>query len=468
MKRKLTLLLSTAILAVSGLTGCGRKRTVIDPAIKNSFQQTEERVDEYNGVFSVSTHNVEETLQVSKQAPTIKQAPDTSGPNTRISEAKLYEFLAAEFFGVYVYSCVNYCLQNKYEENGLLFNDIIYDNVTNMIDPYGRETLAKYKATNKFFYQMGQDDNDLTFICDWDLTPSAKELADHQSFKGIIYVNGRIFRDDNLNITGFRFTSFKAANDVTRSVLTAINFDFVNKKLYVIDTNTYDDTGDGSGNKNFIDKFNAGELDYETLMSFRNERVLVGSANLTDDYRDVDYEGYFLSSSAEAGEEYVIAKGDVSEETYKEKYEEVYSNLYDFKVRIQGDDIDRSEAIKISFLEDALAFGVAKSRIYVGSNNEVDYVFIEKDKLIGEIDKYIEAHEGEDTIPLLGKLKDEIEDIRDDKYLTYFSNKTYEFDANSAAYYRHTTYTSTDFYYRFVNKKDNIKLIIRTFDGERK
>lgn len=464
MRHKIALLFSTAILALSGLTGCNRPRTVIDSSIKGSFQNTKEKVDEYNDVFSESSHVSQQVLQPAN-APVIKNALNTDY-NTSITEAKLYEFLAAEFFGIYVYSCVNYCLQNKYEEYGLEFDDPIYGNVTNTIDPNGREALKKFNATNRFYFEMAQENNDLLFKCDWDLVPTAKELADNRSFSGIIYVNGRIARDDNLNINSFSLTSFKNSFKGYTSVLTGINFDFVNKKLFVVDANSSDYTDDSSANKEMIEKYNAGELNYEAFKGYKFNRILVGSANLTDDYRDVDYKGYFWNSTAQENDEIILNKKGVNEEIFEEKYNEVYNNLYSFKVRNTGDDLDRNNRIYADFLEDSLAYGVAKSRIYVGASDEVDYVFIEKEKLLQEIEKYIENNEGENTVELLNTLRDQILNIRDVKYLTYFSNNRYEFDANVASYYRHTTYNCTDFYYTFRDKNTNNKLIIRTQNGE--
>lgn len=465
MKHKVALLFSTAVLVVAGLTGCNRPRTVIDSAIKNAFQHTEEKVDEYNDVFSESSHAVEHALQI-MNAPTIKNAA-SDDYNTSITDAKLFEFLAAEFFGVYVYSCVNYCLQNKYEEYGLEFNDLIYGDVTNMVDPHGKEALDKYHATNRFYYEMAQDGNDLTFKCDWDLTPSVKELAEVPDFMGTIYVNGRIVRDDDLTITAFNLTSFANYRvSSRRACLTTSRFDFVNKKLYVLDA-SFRDTSEGNATgKEIIEKYNAGELDYETFKSYKFERLLVGSANLTDDYRDVDYEGYFWDSTAKENENVIFDKNGVDEEIYKEMYTEAYSNLFTFAVRNVGEELDRENRIKVDFLEDSLGYGIAKSKIYVGTNDQVDYVFIEKEKLLSEIDKYLEKSTDERANELMGTLREQISNIRDDKYLTYFSNDKYEFDANPASPYRYSTYNCTDFYYQFLDKNNDTRLVIRTLNGE--
>ena len=227
-RSKFTLKISSLFFLVCslpiGLAGCGHKTTTIETNIKEAYNYVREKNDSMNNALSVlSGHDKENKDTPKNLKKKIKREKDNY--NTTIESAPIYDFLAEEFFSLYIFSSVNYSLQYAYEPNGVNYEDKVYGNVTNELSETYRKTLKTCGGTTPFYLEFGKEGNDLTFEVDWLRKSTLNNLSDNYNFQGCSYVNGLIKRDENLNVTEFDITCY-TENDSHH--ISSSRFDFKN------------------------------------------------------------------------------------------------------------------------------------------------------------------------------------------------------------------------------------------------
>lgn len=453
---KLTTKYSCLFLLISSFSfsasGCGRKVTKIDTSIKEAYDYIREKNDSTNNALSIlSTHNGE-----TKKARADRLKKIEVESNSTITETPVYDFLAEEFFSLYIFSSVDYSLQYAYEPNGVNYEDKIYGNVTNELSESYRRTLKSSGGTTPFYLEFGNEGNDLTFRVDWKRKSTLKDLPDNYNFQGCTYVNGLIKRDENLNVTDLHITSY-SENDSHH--ISSSHFDFKNFKLSLF-TVSYRNGKSINGN-DLVKSYNHGSFNYNKFKELKFTRAMIATSAITDDYLNLNYEGYLLTSNIADEADYNFSFGSVSEALFEEKFNNVYNDIYSFPVRGDIDAFDYGSYKKVEFLDDVLGYGLDKTKIFIDSSNIAHLAYIEKETLLQSINDYLAKTTDENVRKSLNNLYGEIKNIKDSNYRTVFSNISCSFVASEGRNYWHNAYKGEDFYYCFSEESSNGVLVIR-------
>ena len=439
--KKLLPLLAVSLVISTMTTGC-RKRSVIGQDIKDSFNYVREETDDVNIALSRYSQEIEETRTRSiKRDP---YAENTS--NAYITDAVMSEFLAEEFFGLYIFSCVNYAVQYCYEPNGIEYGDKIHASVTNELNERYREFLKSHNGTTNFYFQLDKQDNDLVFHVDWKREHNVRNVPDSPDYHGCVYVDGLIKRDEDNNVTDLYISDYLTSYS---HHISSSHYDFVNKKMCLLterhanSDNTYDYLS-------IAEQYNDGELTYQKAKEERFTRILVATADMEDDYLDVNYEGYLMNINASEDEDVSFDYGEVTESQFEEKYNEVYNSLYEFPLRYSNDELAYRKYKNVNFMDQALGYGLAKTKLFIDSKGAVHMGYIEKEELLSQIEEYKSQNElDENTISSLNALAGSILSISEENYFTVFENNNYFFDTVDASNYWHNAYKCEEFYFIF-------------------
>ena len=436
--------------------GCGHRVTEIDANIKEAYDYIREKNDSTNNALSVlSAHNDD-----NKNAPADrlmkKVILEESNYNSAIERTPIYDFLAEEFFSLYIFSSVNYSLQYAYEPNGVNYEDKIYGNVTNELSESYRRTLKSSGGTTPFYLEFGSEGNNLTFRVDWKRKSTLEGLPDNYNFRGCTYVNGLINRDENLNVTDLHITSY-TENDSHH--ISSSHFDFKNAKLSLF-TASYRN-GKSINGKALVESYNNGTFNYNKFKELKYTRAMVATSAITDDYLNLNYEGYLLTSNIDNDSDYNFSADSVNEALFEEKFNNVYNDIYAFPVRGDADAFNYGSYRKVKFLDDVLGYGLDKTRLFIDSSNTAHLTYIEKETLLKSINDYLAKTTDENVRGSLNKLYSEINSIKDSDYRTVFSKNGCTFVASEGRNYWHNAYKGQDFYYCFAEDSSNGVLVIR-------
>lgn len=452
--KKITSLLALFI-AVPTLTSCSNDEiqpSVIDENIKESFTSIREQTDEFNGAFSKLSSIYDDSLESRRSINKLSQEQDY---NASISNSVLHEFMAEEYFGLYVFSCVNYCVQYLYEPNGINIGDKIWGQVTNELNESYREFLKVHNGSTNFYFQLEEVDNDLVFYVDWQRQHNVPDVPDDYNYHGCTRVDGLIKRNDNNDVEELYIANYL---DNDSHHISCSHYDFINKKVQLF-------TARHNGKNKFVSKeivnaFNGGTLNYQKIKDYHFNRVLIASSNLTNDYSELDYDGYLYTFN-DNGEEIVFEDGGALEPSFENKYNEVYDSIYDFSIRDDRNSLKCNEHRRVNFLDKSLEYGLAKTKLYIDSKNAVHLAFIEKSDLLNRINSYKETATDENVLNGLNSLHSKIEGVKDVDYMSSYNKNGFVFNTIKGKNYWHNAYKCEDFYYTYGGESFNGLLVIR-------
>ncbi len=431
MKRIHLAFLATAV-AFAAMTGCasGKKKTHIDQGIKDAFAFANDRIDESN--LSLALSAKANPLEKQKQSLRIEEEKPVD------LSCSIADFLAEEFFGLYIFDCVNYCVQYAYEDNGIAFGDRIYAEVDNELNSYYRSYLKEKHATTAFYFQMVQEQNDLLFYVDWPReTRQNGQTIEGNTQVGCVYADGKIVRGES-----------GAAEELYIACLTmggaphiiTSHYDFVNRQFELFTIRASVPT---FGNQEFVDAFNAGTLDYAQWKEWGFDRTIVATANMAEDYLDADYEGYF--ADAPISEEFAPA--------FASKYAETYEKTRGIPLRDDRNAMNHSQVKKVNFLNDSLDYGLAKTKILIDDENIPHLCYIPKETFIGMIDDFLKTDLEEDVASGMRTLRNKLSAIKDKDYRTTFDDGSLSLKTSSSTYYWHNAYRCEEYALSLTDSK---------------
>lgn len=431
MKRIHLAFLATAV-AFAAMTGCasGKKKTHIDQGIKDAFAFANDRIDESNLSLALSA----------KANPLEKQKQSLRADEEKPVDlsCSIADFLAEEFFGLYIFDCVNYCVQYAYEDNGIAFGDRIYAEVDNELNSYYRSYLKEHHATTAFYFQMVQEQNDLLFYVDWPReTRQNGQTIEGNTQVGCVYADGKIVRGESGAAEELYIACLTLAN---APHIIASHYDFVNRHFELFTIRASVPT---FGNQEFVDAFNAGTLDYAQWKEWGFDRTVVATANMAEDYLDAEYEGYFADAPID----------EASAPAFASKYAETYEKTRGIPLRDDRNAMNHSQVKKVNFLNDSLDYGLAKTKILIDDENIPHLCYIPKETFIGMIDDFLKTDLEEGVASGMRTLRNKLSAIKDKDYRTTFDDGSLSLKTSSSTYYWHNAYRCEEYALSLTNSK---------------
>ena len=432
------LLLINIVLPLFLLSSCSQAATIpysvhnVDETIKEAITESKEKID----IVSQAVSDLTFKNKNSYSSIQPKRANDTESYDLQKTD-----FTVRQNFGLYilnnVYHAINYGYDSEDVDKGIL----IHDQVQNELDENFANKLKEDSLYTDFYMQLDQFESGYHFDVDW---------IDNNGFRGTIYVTGDINYIDG-SLANYQVNCF---TDEDRGVAYCSYFDFINDKFYLLNVTNF-----GSGRKGlnrFVDNFNEGTLNEDNLHTFGIKSINIATGNITDNPNLLNFKGYN------------ILKGELKASA-KTICKAVLEKVSSLKFRSEKAMLSYEDATRVHFMDDALAFGLANTKLYYVTPDGYPYEWdpdvhwrpvhiVYANNQLATYTRCCANLSGEQEV-FFNNVKSVLELNKITNFSSGFENDEFSLEAieNEKTYYRYNSYILTSLSYRLRDKVNNIE-----------